>query len=106
MPALRAVNPPPDESGAAEILIWNDAVHERVESAHLYFWRLSFGFDYDRDSIFEHLAQFYRKANINSYVAYETLGDYDVLIRMWVPRTYIAEEIENALRDALREDSL
>ena len=89
-----------------EVLLWNDRVHERDESSQLYFWRLSFAPDYNRDSIFASLGTFYEQAGITAYVAYETLGDFDLLLRLWVPRRFIPDEIENLLRDILRADSL
>ncbi|HTR74169.1 MAG TPA: ATP-binding protein [Solirubrobacterales bacterium] len=85
-----------------EVLLWHDTVHERRESSQLYFWRLAFSPRYPKEEIFEGLAHFYTVANINSYVVYETLGDYDLLLRVWAPRSYNAEELELLLRQSLQ----
>lgn len=85
-----------------EVLLWNDAVHERRESSQLYFWRLAFSPRYPKREIFEGLAHFYAVASITSYVVYETLGDYDLLLRVWAPRSYNAEELELLLRQSLQ----
>jgi hypothetical protein len=84
-----------------EVLLWADAVHERLESMQLYFWRLAFSPRYPKKKVFEGLAHFYGQARITSYVVYETLGDFDLLLRVWAPRTYNAEELELLLRQSL-----
>jgi hypothetical protein len=84
-----------------QILLWDDAVHERLESKQLYFWRLAFSPRYSREKVFENLAHFYEQAEITSYVVYETLGDFDLLLRVWAPRVHNAEELELLLRQSL-----
>jgi|GEM_PF-3548483 len=93
-------------ASGGEVLLWHDDVHQRLESMQLYFWRLAFSPRYPRTKVFEGLANFYKEANINSYVAYETLGDFDLLLRVWAPRAYNAEELELLLRQSLVECSL
>jgi hypothetical protein len=85
-----------------EVLIWDDAIHERFESRQLYFWRLSFAPRYPRKEIFDALDRFYEQAEITSYVVYETLGDFDLLLRVWAPRAYVAEDLELLLRQNLQ----
>ncbi|MBS1863960.1 MAG: ATP-binding protein [Actinobacteria bacterium] len=89
-------------AGGREVLLWHDAVHERLESSQLYFWKLAFSPRYPKQEIFDGLAHFYKVANITSYVVYETLGDYDLLLRVWAPRSYNAEELELLLRQSLQ----
>lgn len=84
-----------------EVLLWDDRVHERLEPRQLYFWRLSFSPRYSRRKVFEGLAHFYEEVQISSYVVYETLGDFDLLLRVWAPRAYNAEELELILRQSL-----
>jgi hypothetical protein len=88
-------------ASGGEVLLWNDAVHEGLESKQLYFWRLAFSPRYSREKVFENLAHFYEQAKITSYVVYETLGDFDLLLRVWAPRVYNAEELELLLRQSL-----
>lgn len=85
-----------------EILLWSDAILESRESRQLYFWRLSFAPRYPKEKIFKGLERFYSEVNITSYVVYETLGDYDLLLRVWAPRAYNAEELELQLRQSLQ----
>jgi hypothetical protein len=89
-----------------EVLLWDDDVHERHEASLLYFWRLSFGVYYDREYIFAQLREFYANFEIPSFVAYQILGDYDLLLRLWIPRRFIPEEITAALFQFLRGTSL
>lgn len=97
-----------DEPGGPEweILLWADEVHEQNESCVLSFWRLSFAPDYDRQAIFDKLDRFYADMDITAHIAYETLGEFDILLRLWIPRRYIPDEIENQLRTRLAEHSL
>lgn len=89
-----------------EILLWSDEVHEQEEASLLSFWRLSFAPDYQRDQIFESLSKFYDATGITAHIVYETLGEFDLLLRLWIPRKYIPAEIENRLRDCLAGTNL
>ena len=91
---------PPEAAG--EVLLWADAVHERIESMQLHFWRLAFAPRYPREEIFAGLQKFYKEAGITSYVTYETLGDFDLLLRVWTPKGKMAEELELMLRQHLQ----
>jgi hypothetical protein len=96
----------PQQEPSREVLIWDDFVHETQELARLYFWRLSFSPSYDHDTIFEKLRGVYSTLGITSYIAYETLGDYDLLLRMWVPRNIGPEEIDQQIWLALKDCKL
>lgn len=108
MPLFSDSPPPRDLPDARqwEVLVWTDAVHEHNESCVLSFWRLSFGPDYERDEVFAKLDAFYSQTRITAHIAYETLGDFDLLLRLWIPRSYLPEEIEARLAKLLRENSL
>jgi hypothetical protein len=84
-----------------EVLLWHDLVHESQDLTRLHFWRLSFSPSYDHDAIFSKLRTLFAKVGITSYGIYETLGDYDLLLRMWVPRDIGPEELEVNLVDLL-----
>jgi hypothetical protein len=94
---LEVVAPPEPEIPPRNLLVWRDSVHESEQEV-LSFWRVSFGARYDRDGIFEALARFYEAAKITSHIAYEALGDFDLLLRLWVPRGPLPEELAAILR--------
>jgi Putative DNA-binding domain len=85
-----------------EVLLWHDKVHEEQDQSRLHFWRLSFTPSYEREKIFERLQEFYEGLEITSHATYETLGDYDLLLRMWIPKTIGPDEVELALYQALQ----
>lgn len=84
-----------------ELLLWHDLVHESQDLSRLYFWRLSFSPSYKREEIFETIRNVFEELEITSYTVYETLGNYDLLLRMWVPREFGPEEIGSKLEGAL-----
>jgi len=90
------------DAPCAEVLLWHDSVHESQDNARLHFWRLSFSPSYDREQIFEKLRGMFKELRISSYTIYETLGDYDLLLRMWVPKELGSEEVEFHLDETLR----
>jgi hypothetical protein len=90
-------------TGRAEVLLWHDNIHETQDAARLYFWRLSFSPSYERDSIIDRLRSFIGDVGVTSHTIYETLGVYDLLVRMWVPRTIDHDELELKIWRALKE---
>lgn len=84
-----------------EVLIWSDFVHEQEENAQLSLWRLGFTPNYMRKQIFEVLHRLFDELGITAHTAYETLGDYDLLLRLWVPKAYLLEEVELRMRQEL-----
>lgn len=98
--SLRAVKEPRPPGKVRPLLLWHDIVHER-ERETLTFWRLSFGPKYDRNGIFGHLEEFYKAFEIRSHILYETLGEFDILLRLWIPRGFLPGEIETGLRSHL-----
>lgn len=65
------------------------------------FWRLSFSPSYKRAEIFEALEELFAANGVTSYVMYETLGEYDLLLRLWVPRQLGEDDLEEQLVEAL-----
>ncbi len=84
-----------------EVLLWHDEIHESQDLARLQFWRLSFSPSYKHEEIFEALHQLFSEREITSYVIYETLGEYDLLLRLWVPRGLAEDDLENQFEEAL-----
>jgi hypothetical protein len=94
----------PDRSNPRpEILLWHDLYHERLGPERLYFFRLSFSPSYDRSAIYDRIDAFYAELEIASHIAYESLGEYDLLLRLWIPSRYNVEEVELQLWEALRD---
>src|SRR5215204_3092441 len=83
------------------LYVWHDEVHIARESARLQYWRLSFVPEFDRRRIFDTLRSIYRAFGITSYIAYETFGSFDLLLRIWIPRTCDSEEFMAALETSL-----
>jgi hypothetical protein len=88
---------PAPQDGRQEVLLWQDALHEKLDAEHLHFYRLSFSPSYERAAIYDRLKKVCQRFSVLSYVVYETLGEYDLLIRMWVPTRYESEDVELAL---------
>lgn len=81
-------------------------MHAIREGTRLQFWRFSFIPAYNRDRIFAAITSTFTRFNIVSYIAYETLGSFDLLLRLWVPRQYDPEDLALAFEAALRPHSL
>jgi hypothetical protein len=96
---------PADESIEAprkEVLVWHDQIHESQDLARLQFWRFSFSPSYDRPEIFKSMRALFKEVGITSYTVYETLGNYDLLLRSWVPRDRAPDDLEDDFKEALR----
>lgn len=92
---------PRNEEFEGRVFVWHRLVHEVLEGSRLSFWRLAFVPDYPRRAIFEALLAFYEDFGIRSHIAYETLGEFDLLLRLWIPKIHTADEIEDGLRERL-----
>jgi hypothetical protein len=101
-----AAGDPATAAPAAELLIWSDVVHKQTDGCLLHFWRLSFVPDYDRAAIFRALDRLYDEFEIESHIAYETLGEFDLMLRLWVRRNITPADIEVRLYDLLKPASL
>jgi hypothetical protein len=85
----------------SEVLLWHDQIHESQDLARMHFWRLSFSPSYKKAEIFEALENLFAANGVTSYVIYETLGEYDLLLRLWVPRQLGEDDLEEQLEEAL-----
>ena len=83
-----------------ELLLWHPALHVSRDGCRLSFWRLAFPAPYERDRTFDTLHKLYEDFNIESYVEYELLGDWDVLLRLWLPSGLDYSELDAALSGA------
>lgn len=89
-----------------DVFMWHDRVHQTRETARIQFWRLSFVPQFRRDQIFQGLRDAFGEIGIRSYAIYETLGNFDLLLRLWVPRLVDPEEFEAALHSHLDREGL
>lgn len=67
------------------LLQWHSELHRRWARCSLQFWLLRFGEMYDREAKFDQLVEFMEGEDIGSYAAYELSGEFDILLRLWVP---------------------
>jgi hypothetical protein len=82
--------------------LWHDDVHRQRESARPSFWRLQFVPEYDVGRILTTLHGIFRDSHITSYVVYETLGDFDLLVRLRGPKELDPEDFRFTLESALQ----
>lgn len=66
-------------------LQWHNEVQRRWGLCTLEFWLLRFHDWYDREETFERLAEMMERSGVGSYAAYELSGQFDVLLRAWIP---------------------
>jgi hypothetical protein len=79
-------------------LQWNSEIQRRWGLCTLQFWLLRFHEWYEREATFDRLVELMEELGIGSYAAYELSGQFDVLLRAWVP-----EHVANRLEDHLNE---
>ena len=91
---------------ADEVYTWHDAVYQARVGARLHFWRFSFAPNYDHDRILVAITDIMSKHGIRSYTVYETFGEYDVMLRAWVPREITAEDLGIVFDEGLSHLSL
>lgn len=82
-------------------LHWHSRVHKDWGKERLYFWRLRFRPTYMRDDLQRALRELLAEARIGSYMVYEVFGDFDLLIRLWLPSTIAAQEFSDLLEERL-----
>ena len=72
---------------------WRHAIHERFgESLNYYF--LGFSPTYQRGRVLEALHDLLRREKIRGYTFYEVFGPTDVVLKIWLPATRVAEFFE------------
>ena len=75
-------------------------------NSRLKFWRVSFDPVYEEAQIFKAVTGVLEEFGLTSFVIYEVLGIFDLLIRAWIPRTVDTSDVDEGLEMALREFSL
>ncbi len=80
---------------------WHSRTHKDWGKERLYFWRLRFRPTYPRADVERELHTLFTEERIGSYTVYETFGDWDLLVRLWLPATLGAQDFKNLLAERL-----
>jgi len=86
--------------------VWHHELHESWGKERLYFWRLAFFPTYDRTRITEAVSSVMAGNGVKSFALYETLGLYDLVIRVWLPVSKNFQEFERQLEGRLQTEQL
>lgn len=97
--------PEPVDSGE-QIYVWHHELHERWGKERLYFWRLAFFPTYDREQIASAIEAVMRANDVRSFALYETLGLYDLVLRIWLPVSKNFQDFERDLHTELQGEQL
>ena len=80
-------------------LQWHSEVQRRWGQCTLVFWLLRFHIWYDREDTFDQLVALMDRLGVGAYAAYELSGQFDVLLRAWIPDREL-----NGFEDSLQEE--
>jgi hypothetical protein len=83
--------------------IWHHKVHEAWGKERLYFVRLNFYPTYDFPNIQKGIQSVLYDKAILSYVMYELTGDWDMLLRLWLPTSMSSADFVDSLHKVLME---
>jgi hypothetical protein len=89
-----------------QLYIWHHELHERWGKERLYFWRLAFFPTYDRQRIATAIEAVMKENDVRSFALYETLGLYDLVLRIWLPVSKNFQDFERDLDSRLRPEQL
>lgn len=65
--------------------MWHSELQRRWGLCRLEFWLLRFHEWYDREATFDRLVALMERIGVGAYAAYELSGQFDVLLRAWIP---------------------
>ncbi len=89
-----------------QLYVWHHEVHERWGKERLYFWRLAFFPTYDRKRIGDAIEAVMKENDVRSFALYETLGLYDLVLRIWLPVSKNFQDFERDLNAQLQPEQL
>ena len=89
------------EDSVARRWILHHELHQQWGKESLYFFRLSFSPTYNRSLILQKLAKVFAKLEILSFTAYESTGQYDLYLRLWLPAPVAQNRFETELYEEL-----
>lgn len=81
-------------------LHWHPRVHREWTGRQMYFWFFTFTALYSPDEVLEALEEVYDDFGITSYMAYELLGSFDMMARVYIEPSR-EDEFSKALDNAL-----
>ena len=87
-----------DEYPLQRRLHWHNSVHKEWGKERLYFYRLGFAPIYNLTAIERALSKLFARHRIGSQVTYELYGNWDLLVRLWLPSDVQSEDFDLALR--------
>lgn len=86
-------------------LQWHPRVHEVAGKETLHYWFLSFASNFEWERLRGALKELLDQHGISSYALYELMGDYDMLLRVWLP-SGTGAKFGNALEESLASFAL
>jgi hypothetical protein len=92
--------------------VWHHEIHEKWGRERLYFWRLAFFPTYDREKITQGIERVMQGSveddvsAVTSFAIYETLGIYDVILRVWLPVSRNFQDFQDELWEELSGQQL
>jgi tRNA A-37 threonylcarbamoyl transferase component Bud32 len=86
--------------------LWHHRVHTEKAGESLYFWRLGFGEVYERDRAEAAIRAVCERHGVGGLIAYELLGIYDLLLRIWLPAGCGFDSMHSALTEELTSAGL
>lgn len=87
-------------------LIWHHKLHQDWANERLFFWRLGFSPTYDRPAILERLRSVFAELRILSYGIYESTGETDLFMRVWLPIGITEDQFEESLFEMLSTENI
>ncbi len=84
-----------------KLFLWNHRIHEYWAKERLYYWSLSFEPTYNQARVFACIDSLAKEKGITSYIIYETSGDIDIFLRIWLPATLTVEDFKKELETRL-----
>jgi hypothetical protein len=60
-------------------------LHRVWARGSLRFWLLRFAEGYKREEMFDQIEDLMREAGVGAYASYELSGEFDILLRAWIP---------------------
>jgi len=86
-------------------LQWHPAVHEADGKESLHYFFLQFSTNFEWELLGDQLRGVLDEHGVSSYALYELMGDFDMLLRVWLP-TSAAGAFRAALQDHLKGFSM
>lgn len=90
---------------AARPYLWSDEAHTAQSDGQLVFWRFAFTPTYERTEIVRKITSVFAQRGIASFTLYEVFGEWDVLVRAWLPREEHVDTLDAALQRVLAVNS-